>query len=123
MCIYEKECNISNCLLIIILLGLIVLAYDKGIFDSFLKRDNEIKKNKNAKQKEVSVNDLNNKLKKIFGDIDYQNNDIPSYEIAFGKINYLADQNIYKLADTGCGGVCDRTIQYKIIKDLKNDIQ
>ena len=66
MCIYEKECNISNCLLIIILLGLIVLAYDKGIFDSFLKRDNEIKKNKNAKQKEVSVNDLNNELKKIF---------------------------------------------------------
>ncbi len=123
MCIYEKECNISNCLLIIILLDLIVIAYDKGIFDSFLKRDNEIKKNKNTKQKEVSVNDLNNKLKKIFGDIDYQNNDIPSYGIAFGKINYLAYQNIYKLADTCCGGVCDRTIQYKIIKALKNDIQ
>lgn len=123
MCLYEKVCNISNCLLIIILLGLIVIAYDKGIFDSFLKRDNEIKKNKNTKQKEVSVNDLNNKLKKIFGDIDYQNNDIPSYGSAFGKINYLADQNIYKLADTGRGCVCDKTIQYKIIKALKNDIQ
>lgn len=48
------------------------------------------------------MNDLNDELKKIFGDIDYQNNDIPSYGIAFGKINYLVDQNIYKLADTGC---------------------
>lgn len=69
------------------------------------------------------MNDLNDELKKIFGDIDYQNNDIPSYGIAFVKINDLAYQNIYKLADTGCGGVCDRTIQCKIIKALKNDIQ
>lgn len=69
---------------------------------------------------EISAVDTENMVKKIFGNINYTNGDIPAYGCAFGKISYIASSNIYKTSDTGCGGVCDRTVQYKIVKAVKN---
>lgn len=70
---------------------------------------------------EISAIDVENMVKKIFGNVNYTNGDIPAYGCAFGKISYIASSNNYKTSDTGCGGVCDPNVQYKIVKAVKND--
>lgn len=69
---------------------------------------------------EISAIDVENMVKKIFGNVNYTNGDIPAYGCAFGKISYIASNNTYKTSDTGCGGVCDPNVQYKIVKAVKN---
>lgn len=69
---------------------------------------------------EISAIDVENMVKKIFGNVNYTNGDIPAYGCAFGKISYIASSNNYKTSDTGCGGVCDPNVQYKIVKAVKN---
>lgn len=68
---------------------------------------------------EISAIDVENVVKKIFGDVNYTNGDIPNYGCAFGKISYITSNNTYKTSDTGCGGACDPNVQYKIVKAVK----
>lgn len=70
-------------------------------------------------EEEISATDVENMVKKIFGDVNYVNGDIPNYGCAFGKISYLSGDNIYKTSNTGCGGVCNPNIKYEIINVTK----
>lgn len=72
---------------------------------------------------EISATDVENMVKKIFGNVNYTHGDIPGYGCAYGKISYIASNNTYKTSDTGCGGICDPNVQYKIVKAVrKGDI-
>lgn len=55
---------------------------------------------------ETSATDVENMVKKIFGDVNYKNGDLSAYSCAYGKISYIASNNTYKTSGLdGCGRI------------------
>lgn len=73
-----------------------------------------------GKSQVISATDVENMVKKIFGNVSYTHGDIPAYNgCTFGKISYIASNNTYKTSETGCGGACASNVQYKIVNAVK----